>query len=152
MTWIVEPIPATVAKRRIRLGAFTIDQAIAAAAIWLAKYLALGVAGILLNLCVLLLYIYQIVLLGTRGQTIGKMILKIAIVDRIDNTPPGFVRAALIRQVPLMVVSLFAPAFALVYIILDAIPIFASSRRCLHDRLAGTIVIDVQPVPASVID
>jgi hypothetical protein len=70
------------------------------------------------------------------------MILKIAIVDRIDKTPPGFVRAALIRQLPLMVVSLFTPTFTLVYLLVDGSPIFASSRRCLHDRLAGTIVVD----------
>jgi uncharacterized RDD family membrane protein YckC len=149
MTWITEPISATLAKRRTRFGAFTIDQAIGAAIFWFANHPSFSVVGGLLVVCLLLVNIVQIALLGTRGQTIGKMILKIVIVDHVDKTPPGFVRAALIRQVPLMLVNLFSPAFAIVYMILDGVPIFASSRRCLHDRFAGTIVIDVQSDLAS---
>ena len=81
--------------------------------------------------------------LDNAGQTIGKLILKIAIVDHIDGMPPGFVRAALIRQLPLMVVSLFTPAFILGYLFVDGSLIFRPPRRCVHDYIAGTIVINV---------
>jgi uncharacterized RDD family membrane protein YckC len=72
-------------------------------------------------------------------------VVKVAIVDKTDKAPPGFVRAALIRQLPLMVINLFLPAWTLPCLLLDVLPIFGSARRCIHDRVAGTIVIDVLP-------
>ena len=87
----------------------------------------------------------QIILLGTRGQTIGKMLIKIAIVDKIDKTPPGFVRAALIRQLPTMILTTFLPRLAGVYLLVDSAFIFGSARRCVHDYLAGTVVVESAP-------
>jgi uncharacterized RDD family membrane protein YckC len=143
-SWIVDPdaVSSTLSKRGTRLTAFLIDQAIGITAFWLAGRVT-GAIAFLSYIGLFGVSVFQIILLGTRGQTIGKMVLRIAIVDRFDKTSPGFVRAALIRQLPLMVISVFTPAFALVYLIVDGLPMFFASRRCIHDRLAGTIVIDV---------
>jgi len=151
MTWLIdtEPIVTTLATRRSRFAAFLIDQVIGLATLWIARYLAVTVLGVLAYVCMVAVNIAQIILLGRRGQTFGKMILKIAIVDRFDKTPLGYVRAALIRQLPLFAVSLFVPPLALPYLLIDGAPIFASSRRCVHDRLVGTIVIDVPPADTS---
>jgi uncharacterized RDD family membrane protein YckC len=145
MTWppYGEPIPTTLATRRVRLLAFLIDQLLALAAASLSRMLALSVVGVLAYVCLVAFAIVQIILVGTRGQTIGKMLLKIAIVDRIDKVPPGFVRAALIRQLPLMVVSFFTPTFTLIYLFVDGSTVFATPRRCVHDYIAGTVVVNV---------
>ena len=147
-SWIVDPdaISSTLSKRRTRAGAFLIDQTIAACAIS-AGYVS-GV-GVLSSISLVVMGAIQLFLVATRGQTIGKMILKIVIVDQFDKNPPGFVRAALIRQLPLMLINSFAPTFTLVYLVVDGLPIFSASRRCIHDRLAGTIVIDVPSAGSS---
>ena len=151
MTWLVdaEPIATTLATRRARLGAFVIDQVIALVTFGMARLLAFTVIGVLAYLSVFAVNIVQIILLGTRGQTFGKMILRIAIVDRIDKMPPGYVRVFLIRQLPLVVVSFFVPVLMIPYLLVDGLPIFTSSRRCIHDLLAGTIVIDSLPDTAT---
>jgi uncharacterized RDD family membrane protein YckC len=130
----VAVVPAT---RGMRLLAYAIDTAIVIAAQLLTRLLALGTFPIL----TLPISMVQIVMLAHNGQTIGKWLVRIAIVDNVDHEPPGFVRAALVRALPQMLVSMFFPAWGLGYTIVDALPIFASDRRCIHDRLAGTMVI-----------
>jgi uncharacterized RDD family membrane protein YckC len=78
-------------------------------------------------------------LLFTRQQTIGKMLLNIRIVGMQDTrVPPGRLYGAryllfhLMAQVPL---------FNLVLLV-DALMIFRRDRRCLHDLIAGTQVVD----------
>jgi hypothetical protein len=44
-----------------------------------------------------------------------------------------------------MVVNAFSPTFSLLYLLLDGLPIFTRPRRCVHNYLAGTIVINVPP-------
>src|SRR5262245_49997062 len=100
-------VPATLASRWSRFGAFLIDQIIGLAIAGVSRVLALSIVGAFAYLGVMTFSIVQIILVSTRGQTVGKLILKIAIVDRIDKTPPGFVRAGLLRQLPLMAVSFF---------------------------------------------
>ncbi len=95
-----EPIVATLAARSSRLLAFLIDQVIGAAALLLLKGLAFSVGGVLVWVVLMTLNVVQIILIGTRGQSIGKMIVRIAIVDGVDKVPPGFVRAGLIRTTP----------------------------------------------------
>ena len=135
-----EPIVATLAARSSRFLAFVIDQVIGAGALLLLKLMAFSVGGVLAWIALMALNVVQIILVSTRGQSIGKMIMRIAIVDRIDKIPPGFVRAGLIRTVPLLAVSLFIPKLALPYLVVDSLPVFMSSRRCVHDYLAGTVV------------
>ena len=101
------------------------------------------IIAIVAGLWLLALAITQIMLLGMRGQSIGKYITKAAIVDQFSNEPPGYLRAAVIRQGPQAVLSNFFPITGALYLVLDGLFIFSERRRCLHDRLAGTVVIRV---------
>jgi len=79
-------------------------------------------------------------LLAKRGQTIGKALLKIRI------TRPDGARASLGRLLGLRygIGYLFAivPVAAQVWSLADALLIFRQSRRCLHDSIADTIVVN----------
>lgn len=74
------------------------------------------------------------------GQTVGKRILKIAIATN-DYQVPSFNRVIFVRYAPFVIAGIF-PILKLVNIV-DALLIFREDRRCLHDILAGTQVIDV---------
>jgi uncharacterized RDD family membrane protein YckC len=74
------------------------------------------------------------------GQTLGKKMMKIAIVDQNDKVP-AFAKLIGLRYVPFQLAGAI-PGLALVSIV-DILMIFRSDRRCLHDILAGTRVIDV---------
>jgi len=74
-------------------------------------------------------------LLTYHGQTIGKRIVKTRIVDLNGQILP-FGRVFFLRYVVLGLLG------AIVGII-DALFIFREDRRCLHDWVAGTLVIDV---------
>jgi uncharacterized RDD family membrane protein YckC len=86
---------------------------------------------------VIALGIYQMVLLSREGQSLGKKAMKIRIVRFDDGDNPGFVEAVGLR---LLVNGLIwmVPGYAL----LDIMYIFSTERRCLHDRIAGTKVVE----------
>lgn len=79
-------------------------------------------------------------LLATRGQTIGKVLMKTQIVDRTTNAVPHFGPLVLKRYVWIWVIQ-WIPFFGGLIGFLDAVLIFRESRACLHDDLAGTKVI-----------
>jgi uncharacterized RDD family membrane protein YckC len=81
-------------------------------------------------------------LLATRGQTIGKMLLKIKIVRDSGEMVP-FPELFLKRYLIIQVLSMI-PFIGMFIGILDALFIFRSNRKCLHDDFAGTKVIKVQ--------
>ncbi len=93
--------------------------------------------GLFLLLPLLALSVYQIMLLSRDGQTIGKRILNLRIVDARDGSNPGFVRAWLLRSFVMGILG-FVPLVSLV----DALMIFTDEHRTLHDRLAETVVED----------
>ena len=123
----------TLAGRGARLGAILIDACLFGAANLMPSLIGTGyfvlLAGV--NLWGLLLY----------GQTIGKCLLKIAIVEEETNLPPGYLRVGVIRSGPQTVLSMTFPMAAVVYMVIDGLLIFSKTRRCLHDRLARTVVI-----------
>jgi uncharacterized RDD family membrane protein YckC len=93
------------------------------------------IAGVLL----LALTIANLYFLTTRGQTLGKMVCKIRIVD-LAGQNPGFVKAFLLRSlVPGIIgaVPFLGPFFSLA----DPLFIFREDRRCIHDLIAGTRVV-----------
>ncbi len=98
-------------------------------------------AGPLLAVLVplLVLVIMQVWLLTTRGQTLGKMWLKIRIV-RTDGSPPGFVHAILLRSLVMQLIGMVPIVGGLVTVV-DPLLIFREDRRCMHDLIAGTNVI-----------
>lgn len=78
-------------------------------------------------------------LLATRGQTIGKFLLNMRIA-RPDGTAASFGRIFGLRYGLGYLINII-PALGLTFAVLDALLIFRSSRRCLHDSIADTIVI-----------
>jgi uncharacterized RDD family membrane protein YckC len=96
----------------------------------------------------LILLAVQVWLLATRGQTIGKRLLGLRVV-KIDGSAAGIVHAWLMREALITVIGMVAgfipfvgpillrPAFHLV----DWCLIFRDDQRCLHDTIAGTIVV-----------
>ncbi len=101
------------------------------AMIGLASFFVLG-GGLLL---------WQTVQLSTRGQSIGKRLVKIRIVRYHDDSNPGFVSVILARSVvpaALGAIPYIGPIFSL----FDILSIFGEERRCLHDHIAGTKVVE----------
>lgn len=99
----------------------------------LPKQLGLAAAGFALFLA---LHGY---LLATRGQTIGKWFVGVQIV-RVDGTHVDFGRLLGLRYFPFGLLSMI-PGLGPLASLADDLFIFSESRRCLHDRLADTIVI-----------
>jgi uncharacterized RDD family membrane protein YckC len=79
------------------------------------------------------------VLLARRGQTVGKMLLGMRI-TRTDGSAASLGRLLGLRYgVGYAILAL--PAFGQIYSVFDALLIFQTSRRCLHDQIADTIVV-----------
>ena len=99
------------------------------------------IGGILLGLGFLALLIVQIYLLSTRGQSVGKKIMKVKIVKYLDDSSPGFVHACLLRLiVPGFINGI--PIVGSIFPLVDACFIFSEERRCIHDLIAGTKVVN----------
>jgi uncharacterized RDD family membrane protein YckC len=96
--------------------------------------LQLAIAGFVMHLLLhsYLLYFY--------GQTIGKRIMGIAIVNQADKVP-GYNRIIGLRYLPFYTVGQLPWISSLALV--DILFIFREDHRCLHDLLAGTRVIDV---------
>ncbi|WP_457279400.1 RDD family protein [Polaromonas sp. P5_D5] len=79
-------------------------------------------------------------LLATRGQTIGKVLLKIRIAR-----PSG--ESVSVKRLALRYGAGFAASIMMVvlwvYSLLDCLMIFRKSRRCLHDEIADTVVFKI---------
>ncbi len=87
----------------------------------------------------LILLVVNIVLLVKNGQTLGKKILGIRIANEYGDNP-GFWMIVIVRElVPSMIGTL--PLFGILFTLADSLFIFSARNRCLHDRIANTIVI-----------
>ncbi len=85
-------------------------------------------------------------LLQRYGQTIGKRLLGLAIVT-LDGQKPEFTTLLVNRYLSQMVMGVI-PSLGMWLRLLDVCMIFRDDRRCLHDHLARTRVIDLRiPVP-----
>ena len=113
-----------------------------------AEFLVALVLTILLVLSTwLALFITQMVLLAKRGQTIGKILMKIRVVDATTGEHPGWVRLVLLRTILNSLISSVLSAipfvgemFAFAYFLTDSLFIFRDDRRTIHDLIAGTRV------------
>jgi uncharacterized RDD family membrane protein YckC len=153
---------ASLAGRGSRLGAYLLDQLIALVLIlpglWkllqpFMKDLEAGnaptpeelLANIapalpLLIIPLLAFVIVQVVMLVKNGQTIGKRMLGIRIV-KLDGSNPGFTNVIIMRGIlPGLIggIPMVGPVFSLI----DVLLIFREDHRCVHDMLAGTIVVE----------
>jgi uncharacterized RDD family membrane protein YckC len=95
---------------------------------------------LLLILGIVGLGIYQIVLLSTQGQTLGKRAMGIRIVRYDDERNAGFLGAWFLRSFVNGIICM-VPYIGPFYRLVDILCIFGEEQRCLHDQLASTKVI-----------
>jgi uncharacterized RDD family membrane protein YckC len=149
------------ADRQDRFYAFMLDVAAHGAACLPGAMLVAGgsvQAGVALVVCATVtLTIYQWFLTASSGQSLGKRWIGIRIVHA-SGRPCGFIDGVVVRiWLPAALaygaglllgssaITLFRPSGASInpLFLCDAALIFGASRRCLHDRLAGTLVVRV---------
>ena len=87
----------------------------------------------------LITLIIQMVLLGTRGQTVGKIALKIRIVDGQTGAHPGWPRLVLLRSIVNGILTSI-PILGGIYWIVDSLFVFRADHRTIHDLYSGTRV------------
>ncbi|MDA0150764.1 RDD family protein [Vibrio sp. Makdt] len=80
-------------------------------------------------------------LLQNKGQTIGKNVMEIAIVD-MDGKQLGLFNIVLKRILP-MSIFVYIPVVGQYISTLDYLFALRKDRRCLHDLIAGTQVVSV---------
>jgi uncharacterized RDD family membrane protein YckC len=86
------------------------------------------------------LNIFQWYLLTKSGQTLGKKIVKIRILNYATGEMPGFGRAVALRWWVHGILCAI-PCAGIIYALVDALLIFGEARRCIHDYIAGTKVV-----------
>ena len=101
-------------------------------------FVGVGVIG----LGFLALLAVQLYLVATRSQSIGKYFLKTQIHDCETNAPASFVKCFLLRGVVNSLLGAI-PCIGGIYSLADILFIFGEEHRCLHDRIAGTYVVDI---------
>lgn len=87
------------------------------------------------------LLIVQWVLISTTAQSFGKRAMNMRIVRHSDGAPVGFVRGVLLRSI---VSRVLMRLMCRLGSLIDVLVIFTSDRRCLHDYIAGTVVVRVR--------
>jgi uncharacterized RDD family membrane protein YckC len=139
----------TLAERGSRLGAHILDVIILLAMVYVPLIIGLAlstngpsapivgraldgflaVAGFIAWCWLTILFILR------NGQSIGKKIVGIKVVTT-DGSPASLGQIIVLRNVVNTVLGL-VPFYGLV----DALFIFGEARQCIHDKIAGTIVI-----------
>jgi uncharacterized RDD family membrane protein YckC len=85
-------------------------------------------------------FIYNLVLLNGEGQTLGKRWMKVRIV-RSNGERAGLGRIFWLRMfVPGLVSRI--PFVGVIFALADPLFIFGEERRCVHDMMADTIVVN----------
>lgn len=82
--------------------------------------------------------IINCVMIMQSGQSIAKKMFGMRI-ERLDGSPPGFVYGVLLRSWLPWFIGVF---FGALWAFADSVAIFSRERRCIHDHLAGTRVVD----------
>ncbi len=89
----------------------------------------------------LLLFSVQGYSLFHNGQILGKKVLKIRIVTADVGVHPSLLQHFLLRGPIIFVLSLI-PVIGQLFATIDTLCIFREDRRCIHDLLAGTKVVN----------
>ena len=89
--------------------------------------------------------VYYAVAVWWRGRTVGKWIMGMKVVRVTDGGPVGFSGASLRSLVPAVAGAppVIGPFLA---IAVYAVAMFDRRRQGLHDKAAGTVVVDTRPV------
>ena len=128
------------ATRKQRFFSALADSAILGAPYALGSYEAapepLRLLAVLASLALL---VTQVVMVSRQGQTLGKRLLGIRIVRKDTFQNGGFVVNVAKRGLLNGLLCLIPG-----YFLVDACFIFRADRRCLHDLIAGTVVIQAE--------
>ncbi|MEH0021637.1 MAG: RDD family protein [Desulfobacter sp.] len=116
------------------------------------------------------IYLYFILMHGCFGQTLGKMLLKIKVIDKSEQNEITYKQAFLRDCIPFFIcilylivwnpasfdvdnvgisngipiISLFFAAFGLIWPLIEMVTMFSNDRRrALHDYIAGTVVVRI---------
>jgi uncharacterized RDD family membrane protein YckC len=87
----------------------------------------------------------QVYLLVWKGQTIGKRILSLRIVNRANGELLGAGRILFLRTLLPGFIS-GIPYVGWLFPFVDALFIFREDRRCIHDHMAQSIVVEGSPM------
>ena len=87
-------------------------------------------------------------LLATAGQTIGKRLVGTRIVNVSDERKPKLLTLVGARYGSTWLIGLI-PGVGNFYGLVDVLFIFRGDRRCIHDLIAGTKVINAQMAPGA---
>ncbi len=124
----------------LRFSAYVIDLIVLySVGIIVIPFSALGYEDIGANIATVLLIpiaIYQLYLVTTTGQTLGKKACKIRIVKWSDGSKAGFLHGVFLRRI-IHVLNMTG----IVPIADFASIVFTPSRRALHDYISGTVVV-----------
>ena len=80
-------------------------------------------------------------LLIKQGQTIGKKLVGIKIVDLNGNLPT--LKQHLIKRYAVYFLPIYIPVVGAIFSLVDDLFIFGKEKRCIHDYAAGTKVVKV---------
>ena len=78
-------------------------------------------------------------LLGSRGQTIGKIVMKVRVVDSKTGAHPGWARLIFLRTIVNGIIT-GIPFAGSIYRLVDSLLIFRGDHRTIHDMIAGARV------------
>lgn len=84
----------------------------------------------------------QIFLLAARSQTVGKYMMQTQIVDFETGQPADWIHTIILRIFVNGVLGAI-PCVGFIYSMADILFVFRDDRRCIHDLLASTTVIDI---------
>ena len=139
------PTRSILAKKTSRLYAFIVDSVIGVMTfvpgLFFYKYTdeSFGIGFVCLSYLALL--IAQTYYLVTFGQSLGKKVIGIKIVTIDDEREPGFTKVILLRSfIPGLIAVI--PYVGGIFALVDYLFIFRDDRRCLHDLLAQTKVVN----------
>lgn len=94
---------------------------------------------------VLAISLFQAVLVSLYGKSLGKFLMGTTIVKDVDDQTVGFLHGVLLRMfVPGLISNI--PLVGGIFSLVNPLYIFGEEKRCLHDLIAGTKVLDDQLV------
>jgi uncharacterized RDD family membrane protein YckC len=138
-------IPADLATLRQRFVAASLDTGFVLVPCWLAAE-GLKPASIapwlVVLICLVVFLAIEVVqwrLIARRGQSFGKIIAGTRIVLAEGHSTPSFHAVVVLRDWSRLVLA--PTPLGILFCIVDALFVFRRDRRCVHDHIAGTIVI-----------
>lgn len=91
--------------------------------------------------------LYEVVLIRTSGQTIGKRALRIRVVRITDGRPPDWTASIMRYLLPILPALVPLPFVFLLSPVVYLVAMLHPLRQGWHDRAAGTIVVKTDPGP-----